>query len=105
MASTHIGNGDAGLRGFLHDSQLLVDGIPSTALNIRINLSTLCIQRHSRMTRLTRSSYLRQTCPVEIGASPEIKLRIPTLIASEFCRLGGPQKNIDFCRSISISNI
>ena len=70
MASSHIGNGDAGLGGFLHDPQFLVDGIPSTALNTRVNLNTLCIQRHSRMTRLTPSSYLRQTCPVEMGAAP-----------------------------------
>jgi hypothetical protein len=72
MASSHIGNGDAGLDGLLQDPQLLVDGIPSTALNTRINLNTLCVQRHSRMTSLTPSSYFsRQTCPVEMGAAPE----------------------------------
>jgi hypothetical protein len=70
MLPSHMGNGDPGLGGFLLDSQLLVDGIPSTALNTRINLNSLCIQRHSRMIGLTPSSYLRQTCPVEMGASP-----------------------------------
>ena len=72
MASSHIGNRDPGLGGFLHDPKLLVDGIPSTALNTRINLNSFCIRRHSRMTRLTPSSYLRQHCPVEIGAAPVI---------------------------------
>ncbi len=71
MLPRYIGNGDPGPRGLLHDPQLLVDGIPPTALNTRINLNTLCIQRHSRMTRLTPSSYLRQHCPIEIGAAPQ----------------------------------
>jgi hypothetical protein len=70
MLSSHIGNGDPGTRRFLQDPQLLVDGIPSTPLNTRINLNTLCIRRHSRMTRLTPSSYSRQHCPVEMGAAP-----------------------------------
>ena len=61
MLSSHIGNGDPGPRGFLQDPQLLVDGIPSTALNTRINLNTLCIRRHSRMTRLTPSSIYDNT--------------------------------------------
>jgi len=76
--SSHIGNRDPGPRGFLQDPQLLVDGIPSTALNTRINLNTLCIRRHSRITRLTPSSYLRQHCPVEMGAAP------PKNISSKF---------------------
>ena len=71
MLPSHIGNGDPGPRGFLQDRPLLVDGIPSTALNTRINLKTLCIRRHSRMTRLTPSSYLGQHCPVEMGAAPD----------------------------------
>ena len=70
MLPSHIGNRDPGTRRFLQDPQLLVDGIPSTALNTRINLNTLCIRRHSRITRLTPSSYLRQQCPVEMGAAP-----------------------------------
>ena len=70
MLPRYIGNRDPGPRGLLHDPKLLVDGIPSTALNTRINLNTLCIRRHSRMTRLTPSSYLRQHCTVEIGAAP-----------------------------------
>jgi hypothetical protein len=70
MLPSHIGNRDPRPRGFLQDPQFLVDGIPSTALNTRINLNTLCIRRHSRMTRLTPSSYLRQHCPVEMGAAP-----------------------------------
>jgi len=69
MLPSHIGNGDPGLGGFLHDSQLLVDGISSTTLNTRINLNTPCIRRHRRMIRLMLSSYLRQHCPVEIGAA------------------------------------
>jgi len=71
MLPSHIGNRDPRPRSFLQDPQLLVDGIPSTALNTRINLNTLCIRRHSRMTRLTPSSYLRQHCPVEMGAAPD----------------------------------
>gem|GEM_PF-4533726 len=55
MLPSHIGNGDPGLRGLLHDPQLLVDGIPSTALNTRVNLNTLCIRRHRRMTGLRPS--------------------------------------------------
>lgn len=70
MAPSYIGNRDPRLGSLLHDPKLLVDGIPSTALNTRINLNMLCIRRHSRMTRLTPSSYLRQTCPVEMGAAP-----------------------------------
>jgi len=70
MLPSHIGNRDPGPRGFLQDPQLLVDGIPPTALNTRINLNTLCIRRHSRITRLTPSSYLRQHCPAEMGAAP-----------------------------------
>ena len=70
MLPSHIGNRDPGPRGFLQDPQLLVDGIPSTTLNTRINLNSFCIGRHSRMTRLTPSSYLRQHCPVEMGAAP-----------------------------------
>jgi hypothetical protein len=70
MLPSHIGNRDPGPRGFLQDPQLLVDGIPSTALDARINLNTLCIRRHSRITRLTPSPYLRQHCPVEMGAAP-----------------------------------
>ena len=70
MLSSHIGNGDTRLRGFLHDPQFLIDGIPSTTLDTRINLNSLCIRKHSRMARLTPSSYLRQTCPVEMGAAP-----------------------------------
>jgi hypothetical protein len=75
MLSSHIGNGDPGPRGFLQDPQFLVDGIPSTALDTRINLNTLCIRRHSRMTRLTPSSYLRQHCPVEMGAAPDREMQ------------------------------
>ena len=70
MLPSHIGNRDPGPRGFLQDPQLLVDGIPSTALNTRINLNSFYIRRHSRITRLTPSSYLRQHCPVEMGAAP-----------------------------------
>jgi hypothetical protein len=70
MLSSHIENGDSRLRGFLHDSQLVIDGMPSKTLDARINLNSFCIRRHSRMTRLTPSSYLRQTCPVEMGAAP-----------------------------------
>jgi len=70
MLPSQIGNGNPGPRGFLQDPQFLVDGIPSTALYARINLNTFCIRRHSRMTRLTPSSYLRQQCPVEMGAAP-----------------------------------
>jgi hypothetical protein len=70
MLPSYIGNRDPGPRGLLHDPKLLVDGIPSAALNTRINLNSFCIRRHSRMTRLTPSSYLRQHCPVEIGAAP-----------------------------------
>jgi hypothetical protein len=70
MLSSYIGNRDPGPRGLLYDPKLLVDGMPSTALNTRINLNTLCIRRHSRMTRLTPSSYLRHYCPVEMGAGP-----------------------------------
>jgi hypothetical protein len=76
MLPSYIGNRDPGPRGLLHDPKLLVDGIPSTALNTRINLNSFCIRRHSRMTRLTPSSYLRQHCPVEIGAAPEGVLRL-----------------------------
>ena len=70
MLPSYIGNRDPGPRGLLHDPKLLVDGIPSTTLNTRINLNSFCIRRHSRMTRLMPSSYLRQHCPVEIGAAP-----------------------------------
>ena len=79
MLPSHIGNRDPRPRGFLQDPQFLVDGIPSTALNTRINLNTLCIRRHSRMTRLTPSSYLRQHCPVEMGAAPPINQVSPDL--------------------------
>ncbi len=72
MLSSHIGNRDPGPRGFRQDPQLLVDGISSTALDTRINLNTLCIRRHSRITGLTPSSYLRQHCPVEMGAAPGV---------------------------------
>jgi hypothetical protein len=71
MLPSYIGNRDPGPRGLLHDPKLLVDGIPSTALNTRINLNSFYIRRHSRMTRLTPSSYLRQHCPVEMGAASE----------------------------------
>jgi hypothetical protein len=71
MASSHIGYGDPRLGSFLHDPKLLVDGIPSMALSTRKKLNTLCMRRHSRMTRLTPSSYLQQTCPVEMGAAPK----------------------------------
>jgi hypothetical protein len=64
MLPSYIGNRDPGPRGLLHDPKLLVDGIPSTTLKTRINLNSFCIRRHSRMTRLTPSSYLRQHCPV-----------------------------------------
>jgi hypothetical protein len=67
MASSYIGNRDPTMRSLLRDPKLLVDGIPPTALNTRINLNTLYIRRHSRMTRVTPSSYLRQHCPVEMG--------------------------------------
>ncbi len=40
MASRHVGNGDPGLGGLLQDPQLLVDGIPPSALDTRIHLST-----------------------------------------------------------------
>ena len=78
MLPSHIGNGDHGLRDFLHSPQLLVDGIPSIPMDSRINLNTLCIRRHSRMTRLTPSSYLRQHCPVEMRVAPR---------NNNFCRL------------------
>ncbi len=65
----------SGVGRFLDDSQLLVDGIPSPTLNTRINLNTLCIRRHRRMPGLTPSSYLRQHCPVEIGAAPLHSMR------------------------------
>jgi hypothetical protein len=73
MLPSHIGSGDPGPRAFLQDPQFLVDGIPSAALNTRINLNSFCIRRHSRMTRLTPSSDLRRHCPVEIGAAPQAK--------------------------------
>jgi len=70
MLPSHIGNRDPGRRGFLQDPQLFVDRESSATLNTRINLNTFCIRRHSRITRLTPSSYLRQHCPVEMGAAP-----------------------------------
>jgi hypothetical protein len=70
MLPRYIGNRDPRPRGLLHDLKLLVDGIPSAALNARINLNSFCTRRHSRMTRLIPSSYLRQHCPVEMGADP-----------------------------------
>jgi hypothetical protein len=73
MLPSYIGNCDTGLAGFRHDPQLLVDGIPSTALTTRIALNTLYIRRHSRMTRLTPSSYLRQHCPVEMGGCSNLR--------------------------------
>ena len=72
----HIGSRDPRPRGVLQDPQLLVDGIPSTALNTRINLNTLCIRRHRRKPRLTPMSYLRQRCPVEIAAAPRSCIRV-----------------------------
>jgi len=56
----------------MQDPQLLVDGIASATLNTRINLHTFCIRRHRRLTRLTPSSYLRQYCPVEMGAARDV---------------------------------
>jgi len=82
MLPSHIGNRDPGTGRFLQDPQLLVDGIPSTALDTRINLNTLCIRRHSRITRLTPSSYLRQHCPVEMGAAPRGDRKLPSAQAS-----------------------
>ena len=73
MLPSHIGNRDPGPKGFLQDPRLLIDGMPPATLNTGINLNTLCIRRHSRMTRLTPSSYLRQHCPVEMGAAPPRK--------------------------------
>jgi hypothetical protein len=90
MAPSYIGNRDPRLRGLLHDPKLLVDGIPSTALNTRINLNILCSRRHSPipcirshspMTRLTPSSYLRQTCPVEMGAAPATQSKFAAMLA------------------------
>ena len=90
MLPSHLGNRNPGPRGFLQDPQLLVDGIPSTALDNRINLITLWIRRHSRITRLTPSSYVRQHCPVEMRAchrvSQESTLRHPAPFAESMNR-------------------
>jgi len=69
MLPSRIGNRDPGPRGLLPDPKLLVDGLPSTALNTRINLDSICIRRYGRKTTLTPSSDLRQHCPIEMRAA------------------------------------
>lgn len=70
MLPSHIGNGDPRLRGFLHDPRLLIDGIPSTTLDIRTNLNSLCIRRHGGLTWLTPSSYFTKGLSGRNGAAP-----------------------------------
>jgi hypothetical protein len=83
MLPSHIGTYDPGPRGLLQDPQSIVEGIPSSALDTRINLNSFCIRRPSRMTRLVPSSFLRQPCLVEIGVTPRLKLARPMFTRSK----------------------
>jgi hypothetical protein len=44
MVLSHIGDRDPGLVTFVNDSQILLDGIPSTTLNALINLNTAAVE-------------------------------------------------------------
>ncbi len=81
---SHVGNRDREPRGFLQDPQLLVNEMPSSALDTRINLNSFCIRRYSRITRLKPSSDLRQYRPVKIGAAPRFGLAL--IIDRNICR-------------------
>lgn len=69
MLPSHLGIGEPGPRGFPQYLQLLVDGNPSTALNTRINLNTLCARRNSGMTRLRLAPIYDSTVLSKWGCS------------------------------------
>ena len=58
MTAGNKRNRHSGLRCFLQNSQLLVHRIPTAALDPGKHFDSISITRHSRMTRLTPSSYL-----------------------------------------------
>jgi hypothetical protein len=58
MTAGYIGNRHPRLGRFLQNRHLLIRRIPTTALDTRKNFYSINIIRHSRMTRLTPSSYL-----------------------------------------------
>jgi len=75
MLSSHIGNGEPRLRGFLHDPRLLIDGVPPTTLDTRTNLNSLCIRGHGGLTWLTPSSYFTKGLSGRNGGCSSSRLR------------------------------
>jgi len=61
MLPSRIGNRDHRPGRFLQDLQFFVEGKTPATPNARINRKTLCIRRHSRMTRLTLASIYNST--------------------------------------------
>lgn len=75
MVTRYIGNRHAGLSRFLQYRQLLIQRIPTAALDRTQHFNSIATVRHRRMTKLTPSSQVTQLCPVEMGAAPRTDWR------------------------------